>query len=385
MGVVLLLGFIRPAIALSPEQKKLYDSNVLYFDIEPSARSCGSSSTALSGAENESKIFNFFISKGLPAFQVAGMMGNMKAESGYEPRLVQYGEKNSRGEVSKPGQPSSLDDTPPPGARTGYGIVQFTPATKIIPASKRLNLPPGDLGFQVALIWEQLNGESEIPEKAAGDHLKQTTNVDDATRSFEYKYERHAVNPATAIVRINFARDILARLGSGSTSNAPTSDSTTCGSSSGQVTGGYSLPVDRKWYDQHKDWFTDTHRRYPASDIPVPTGTSVYSMTDGTVVAVRPNGDCGMGVIVDRDDGVRFTYCHGSDGGSVAGAKPGDKVKAGQKIMSSASTGDSSGPHLHLQIDIKGTGHCPQTLFVGIAEGNPPDPKSLPTSGCTHQ
>ncbi len=199
-------------------------------------------STNLDGSENAEKIWNFFTGKGLQPFQVAGMMGNMQAESGFEPRRVQYGKLNTRGEVSKPNSPSSLDDTPPPGATTGYGIVQFTPGTKILPASRRLNMPPGDLAFQVTLIWEQLNGQSEIPEKRAGDDLKQTTNVEDATRSFEYKYERHAPNPATAAVRIKFARDILVRFGGTTASATPSPGSsatpqptTGCSSSAGSV------------------------------------------------------------------------------------------------------------------------------------------------------
>ena len=156
-------------------------------------------------------------------------------------------------------------------------------------------------------------------------------------------------------------------------------------SGGGVVYGNYSLPTPQSWYDSNPTWFTKPHHDYPAADIPVPTGTEVYSMTSGTVIAGGAGGACGTGVIVDGDDGVRYTYCHGVDGSSVSGARPGDKVTAGQLIMHSASTGVSSGPHLHVQIKYQGN-RCPQNLLdaLGKKQSSLPDPKTLPTSGCTN-
>lgn len=365
MGFVLSLSFVQPSLALTPEQKRLYQSNVLYFDIEESARTCGSSTT-LTGSEGGEQIYGFFLQKGLTPEQAAGVTGNAQLESGFDPL------------AHNPSGPEYL------------GIFQWDKPgrwllLKTYAASKGQD--PNTLVAQLDFAWYEATERGDIAGLKA-----QGTTLELATWYWGRFYEvaiiggSKSTTPMTNVQeldkRVQYAKDALAKYGS--SSPGASSGSTVCGSSSGQVTGGYSLPVDKKWYDQHKDWFTKTHQRYPAADIPVPTGTSVFSMTDGTVVAVSPNGDCGKGVIVDRADGVRFTYCHGSDGGSVAGAKAGDKVVAGQKIMSSASTGDSSGPHLHLEIEIKGTNHCPQNLFVGIVEGNPPDPKSLPTSGCTY-
>lgn len=377
---IAVLSFQGNVFALTVEQKRIIDSNVFYFNIEQSRGTC-TGGVSLIGSENAEKVWHFLIGKGLQPHQVAGVLGNMQAESGIEPRLVQYGKLNTRGEVSKPGEPSSLDDTPPPGEKTGYGIVQFTPGTKILPAAQRLNMQPGDLGFQLTLLWEQLNGESEIPEKAAGDHLKATTTVEDASRSFEYKYERHATDPEQEQIRIAFSRDFLARYGS-DTSGSFASGGTACGN--GQLSGGYSLPVDRKIYDDNPEYFTKPHHDYPAADIPLPVGTNVYSMTSGTIISAPTNGDCGIGVSIEASDGIVFIYCHGSDGGSVTGAKKGDKVVAGQLIMHSANTGNSSGPHLHLGITVNNTRVCPQTLFVGIADGSPPEVSTLPSSGCTN-
>jgi hypothetical protein len=148
------------------------------------------------------------------------------------------------------------------------------------------------------------------------------------------------------------------------------------------TSGEYALPLERTWYDQHPEWFTKPHHDYPAADIPVPTGTPIYSVTSGTVVSVTTGGDCGIGVVVNGDDGAQYTYCHGL-GGSHAVAI-GDDVLSGQFLMSSASTGNSTGPHLHLGIRIDGQARCPQPLFVSIVEGHPLDPHGLPDSGCSY-
>ncbi len=154
--------------------------------------SCCPTATTVSadttGAENAKIIFQYLVGKGLSAEQAAGILGNMQSESHFEPRLVQYGHANSRGEISAPGQPSSLDDTPPPGADSGYGIVQFTPGTKILPAATASGKKPGDLGFQLDFLWEQFQGS----EKGAFAALKAATTVQAAAVAFELKYERHA-------------------------------------------------------------------------------------------------------------------------------------------------------------------------------------------------
>ena len=146
------------------------------------------------------------------------------------------------------------------------------------------------------------------------------------------------------------------------------------------VAGDYALPVERRWYDP--EWFTKPHHDYPAADIPVPTGTPLYAVTNGVVVSTPTSGRCGIGVIFNGDDGAQSTYCHGLPGShSIA---TGDRVTVGQHLMDSASTGNSTGPHLHFAIKVDGMAQCPRLLLVGIAAGAPVTPSSLPTSGCAY-
>lgn len=155
-------------------------------------------------------------------------------------------------------------------------------------------------------------------------------------------------------------------------------------SGSGQLVGNVAWPMDKALYDTNPNDWTKPHHDYPAADIPVPVGTPVYAMMGGRIVSAPVGGGCGQGVSIDSGNGITFIYCHGTDGGQVEGARQGDQVQAGQLIMHSGNTGNSTGPHLHLGIKVNGQNRCPQPLFQGMAGGSPPSIESLPSSGCTN-
>lgn len=148
------------------------------------------------------------------------------------------------------------------------------------------------------------------------------------------------------------------------------------------VNGDYALPVERHWYDENPRWFTKPHHDYPAADIPVPIGTPLFAVTNGVVVGTPTSGKCGIGVIFNGDDGAQYTYCHGSPGTQAVAI--GDHVSVGQHVLDSASTGNSTGPHLHFGIRVDGTQRCPQPFLVAVADGEPLAPRGLPTSGCSY-
>jgi murein DD-endopeptidase MepM/ murein hydrolase activator NlpD len=149
---------------------------------------------------------------------------------------------------------------------------------------------------------------------------------------------------------------------------------------------GHALPVNRTVFDQHPAYLTAPHHDYPAIDIPVPVGTTVYAAAGGTVaLSSQDGGICGGTIIVDASDGARYTYCHLS---SVV-VTTGDRVDTGSPIGRSggqpgaSGAGDATGPHLHLGITINGASVCPQALLRSWFEGKPADPNSAPTTGCS--
>jgi hypothetical protein len=74
-------------------------------------------------------------------------------------------------------------------------------------------------------------------------------------------------------------------------------------------------------------------------------------LTDGFIVDAwhTPSGNCGIGLTMRAaSDSRMWTYCHLSY--EEPGIQPGIAVSAGQPLGLVGSTGHSTGPHLHLQL-----------------------------------
>ena len=94
-------------------------------------------------------------------------------------------------------------------------------------------------------------------------------------------------------------------------------------------------------------------------DLRVHTGTPVHAANAGTVILARNlyfEGDC---VILDHGQGLMTVYLHLSK----FKVKEGDKVKAGQVLGLSGSTGRATGPHLPFAVRWQGSYVNPAVLF----------------------
>lgn len=213
---------------------------------------------SLGGDDNKQRIYFFLLNNGLSPAQAAGILGNMQAESHFEPRLVEYGFLNSRNEVSVPNEPSSLDDNVPPdrnkdgspssNGQPGYGIVQFTlPRFKqdLRDLSSSRGVIAGDLSLQLEYLWSILSSnqlDDGTPTNFLRDVLdpiRSTTTSDEASDIFLTKFERPGgIDKQIGIRRAN-AATILAELG-------PLTAPTTGGSSGGcgQGAGDYTPLVE---------------------------------------------------------------------------------------------------------------------------------------------
>ena len=96
--------------------------------------------------------------------------------------------------------------------------------------------------------------------------------------------------------------------------------------------------------------------RHTGLDIAATRGTPIKVVADGTVTFAKYNGSYGNLVKVDHGNGVETWYAHTNR----MYVKVGDKVKAGDVIAAVGSTGNSTGPHLHLEIRINGKHVNPQ-------------------------
>lgn len=87
-------------------------------------------------------------------------------------------------------------------------------------------------------------------------------------------------------------------------------------------------------------------------DMAAADGTTIYSVSDGRVVAAGPASGFGHWIVVDSVDtnGRAFSAVYGHMWASGVKVRVGDTVTAGQPIAMVGSDGESSGPHLHFEI-----------------------------------
>ena len=91
-------------------------------------------------------------------------------------------------------------------------------------------------------------------------------------------------------------------------------------------------------------------------DIACAIGTPIKVTSDGTVVSAQNEGSYGNLVKVGHGNGIETWYAHTSK----MYVKAGQQVKAGDVIAAVGSTGNSTGPHLHLEIRVNGVATNPQ-------------------------
>ena len=85
-------------------------------------------------------------------------------------------------------------------------------------------------------------------------------------------------------------------------------------------------------------------------DIAVNTGSSVRAMMSGTVILAQWNGGYGYQVKIQHSNGIITTYAHNSK----LLVSNGQVITQGEEIAKSGSTGNSTGPHLHIEFIING-------------------------------
>jgi murein DD-endopeptidase MepM/ murein hydrolase activator NlpD len=82
-------------------------------------------------------------------------------------------------------------------------------------------------------------------------------------------------------------------------------------------------------------------------DLAAPLGTPIYAATDGVVLRAGPATGFGNAIYIEDTDGDTEVYGHMK----YYSVKAGQVVHAGDQIAKVGSEGESTGPHLHFQID----------------------------------
>jgi murein DD-endopeptidase MepM/ murein hydrolase activator NlpD len=96
-------------------------------------------------------------------------------------------------------------------------------------------------------------------------------------------------------------------------------------------------------FGQSSGLWSSTHT---GLDFAAPEGTEIRSIGPGVVVSTAYDGAFGNKTVVKLDDGTVLWYCHQNE----FGVQPGQQVKPGDLIGYVGSTGNTTGPHLHLEV-----------------------------------
>jgi murein DD-endopeptidase MepM/ murein hydrolase activator NlpD len=107
----------------------------------------------------------------------------------------------------------------------------------------------------------------------------------------------------------------------------------------GRITSGFGRRVDP---------FTKRRAFHRGIDISARRGVPIVATADGRVVFAKKNGNFGLTVKIDHGNGVQTLYAHALD----LKVKKGQRVKRGDVIARVGSSGKSTAPHLHYEVQV---------------------------------
>ena len=179
---------------------------------------------SLYGKTNEEKIWNFLTSKGLNAYGVAGLMGNLYAESALNPQNLQNTYERSLGftdaEYTAAVDSGSYSNFVRDAA--GYGLAQWTYWSRkeaLLAYVKAAKASIGDLETQLCFLFKELS-ESYTSVLAV---LKTATSVKQASDVVLTKFERPADQSDNAKnKRASFGQTYFDKYAAGSCPETPT-------------------------------------------------------------------------------------------------------------------------------------------------------------------
>ena len=148
--------------------------------------------TTVPATDNPSTIWNYFKGKGLNDFAVAGIMGNIYAESGFKPTYLQnayekklgYSDDSYTAAVDNGSYGNFVKDS------AGYGLAQWTYWSRkqaLLEYARSVGKSIGDLSMQLDFMWKEMQGYKSMMTT-----LNSATSVLEASNAVLLQYERPA-------------------------------------------------------------------------------------------------------------------------------------------------------------------------------------------------
>ncbi len=255
-------------------------------------------SASLTGSTNLEKIYNYFLGKGLSPVQAAGIVGNIAIESGGYPQRKQS-------------TPSSETYPDPSGISSGWGLIQWTPGSKIIDLLKAANIQgsPGDLGTQLDLIWAHMHNKPPITKGSFS--IPEYKNITDVTKAVDYFEDKiEGAGVPNLPDRHTAAKLALDQFSGGASTSSVASTLTSaegCGSTStSAVTGNIvQTAINYAWSNRNVD---------PKKAKPAYASAIAKAKTNGKYTGGCDGMDCGAFITrVMQDSGVDPNYGGGGN------------------------------------------------------------------------
>lgn len=205
----------------------------------------------------------------------------------------------------------------------------------------------------------------EEAEKVINDlKEKESNNIDNISIAEKYETELKEFTPVDNVVSdlyVEKAKPVVVATKSGNKYASTGKVNTATTTSGGTAALGISLirPVSGTITSRFGVRSNIRSSAHTGLDIATSTGTPIAAAASGTVTFSGYKGSYGNMIVISHGNGVQTYYGHCSQLYLSAGAT----VSQGQTIASVGSTGNSTGPHLHLEIRVNGVAYNPQNYL----------------------
>ena len=114
-------------------------------------------------------------------------------------------------------------------------------------------------------------------------------------------------------------------------------------------------------YGYRRNPVTGAYKLHEGIDIGAPLGTPIRAVAEGKVIESRPASGYGYIVVIDHGGGLSTLYAHVYP--QDVTVRVGQSVSRGQVIAAVGNNGQSTGPHLHLEVIKDGRTVDPKPYF----------------------
>lgn len=180
------------AFAVLTNAQKCADENPGYSVFDANGVAIYPKAAASTDNSTDKTIWDFFTGKGLNAYAVAGIMGNLYAESALRPTNLQNSYEKKLGHTDD-SYTKAVDN----GTYTnfvkdsaGYGLAQWTYWSRkqaLLEYAQKAKKSIGDLAMQLEFMWTELQGYTSVMKT-----LKTATSIQAASDAILTGYERPA-------------------------------------------------------------------------------------------------------------------------------------------------------------------------------------------------